>query len=86
MRFWCNSCVKCHQRKGWQGLATYQNQTVRVHATDVATLALIRSHLENKESYRMQQLLQFLRKELPKCVPLPDEKNIRYFIENERKR
>eukprot|EP00439_Symbiodinium_sp_Y106_P011711 s1644_g1.t2 len=48
--------------------------------------ALIRSHLENKESYRMQQLLQFLRKELPKSVPLPDEKNIRYFIENERKR
>ena len=58
----------------------------RSKSLDECEKALIRSHLENKESYRMQQLLQFLRKELPKCVPLPDEKNIRYFIGNERKR
>ena len=43
----------------------------RSKSLDECEKALIRSHLENKESYRMQQLLQFLRKELPKPAEFP---------------
>ena len=58
----------------------------RESSLDDQVKSLIRGYMATNRKYRMQGLLQYLRSKLLKSKEVPDEKNIKYFIDNDRRR
>ena len=103
MEFWCNSCIKCHEKKGWRGFATYKNDTLRIRTTedsehgkwdykygvrqnglDSTAKALARQGLRHVST--TQKVAEFVYQHLPQGMDRPDDKNLKWFIQNYRQR
>ena len=103
MEFWCNSCIKCHEKKGWRGFATCKNDTLRICTTedsehgkwdykyggrqnglDSTAKALARQGLRHVST--TQKVAEFVYQHLPQGMDRPDDKNLKWFIQNYRQR